>query len=215
MRVGELSRRAGVSVPTIKYYVREGLLPAGRLSSPNQASYDESHVRRLRLIRALIDVGGLPVSAIRDVLEAIEDPSRSVHKVLGAAHCHVAPRTEAESDADMEIAEEQVAALIARRGWRVDREDPAVRSVAAAVAAFRRLGHERFAELSLEMYAEAAERIAEADVAYIAREVAREDVVESAVIGTVLGDAVLTSLRRLAQVDASARTYGEGEAPQS
>src|SRR2546430_1153453 len=29
MRMGELSRRSGVSVPTIKYYLREGLLPAG------------------------------------------------------------------------------------------------------------------------------------------------------------------------------------------
>lgn len=29
MRIGELSRRTGVPVPTIKYYVREGLLPPG------------------------------------------------------------------------------------------------------------------------------------------------------------------------------------------
>ncbi|MDT9684118.1 MerR family transcriptional regulator [Streptomyces sp. TRM76323] len=213
MRVGELSRRTGVSVPTIKYYVREGLLPAGELSSPNQARYDESHVRRLRLVRALIDVGGLSVAAIRDVLEAVEDPDRSVHEVLGAAHDHIAPREGGPDDAARDTARRQARELIARRGWLVDDDNPAVRSLADALAAFGRLGHDRFAEVSLDVYAEAAERIAAVDVAYVAREVAREDVVESAVVGTVLGDAVLTSLRRLAQVDASARAYGTGEPP--
>ena len=41
MRIGELSRATEVPVPTIKYYLREGLLPHGELSSPNQASYGE------------------------------------------------------------------------------------------------------------------------------------------------------------------------------
>ena len=37
MRIAELSQTTGVPVPTIKYYLREGLLPAGELTSPNQA----------------------------------------------------------------------------------------------------------------------------------------------------------------------------------
>ncbi|MFF8386705.1 MerR family transcriptional regulator [Streptomyces kanasensis] len=207
MRVGELSRRTGVSVPTIKYYVREGLLRAGELSSPNQARYDEAHVRRLRLVRALIDVGGLSVAAIKDVLEAVEDPGRSVHTVLGAAHDHIAPRQGGPEDAARDAARRRVTELIARRGWEVGDANPAARSLADALAALSRLGHDRFAEVSLEAYADAAERIAETDVAYVASEVAREDVVESAVVGTVLGDVVFASLRRLAQVDASSRTY--------
>lgn len=210
MRVGELSRRAGVSVPTIKFYVREGLLPAGQLSSPNQASYDESHVRRLKLIRALIDVGGLSVSAVREVVTAVEDPSRPVHKVLGAAHDHVVPQAKSESDADLAVAEHEIAELVARRGWGTHEGHPAYASLAAALAALRRLGHARFVELNLDVYAEAAERVAEADLAYTAREVEREDLVEAAVVGTVLGDAVFASLRRLAHVDASARRYGTG-----
>jgi DNA-binding transcriptional MerR regulator len=40
MRIAELSRRSGVSVPTIKYYLREGLLPPGERTSPNQALYN-------------------------------------------------------------------------------------------------------------------------------------------------------------------------------
>ena len=35
-----------------------------------------------------------------------------------------------------------------------------------------------------------------------------DDLVESVVIGTVLGDAVFASLRRLAHADGSARVYG-------
>lgn len=208
MRVGELSRRTGVPVPTIKYYVREGLLPAGELSSPNQARYDGSHVRRLRLVRALIEVGGLSVAAVRDVLEAVGDPGRPVHEVLGAAHDRIAPRAVGPDDAAREAARRQAAELIARRGWRVEEGNPAVRSLADALAAFNRLGHEGFSEAALDAYAGAVERIAAADMAYAARKAAREDLVESVVVGTVLGDAVLTSLRRLAQVDASARAHG-------
>ena len=46
MRMSELSRLSGVSVTTIKYYLREGLLPAGRQLSATQAEYDGSHLRR-------------------------------------------------------------------------------------------------------------------------------------------------------------------------
>jgi DNA-binding transcriptional MerR regulator len=38
MWIAELSRQTEVPVATIKYYLREGLLPAGELSSPNQAA---------------------------------------------------------------------------------------------------------------------------------------------------------------------------------
>ncbi len=44
----------------------------------------------------------------------------------------------------------------------------------------------------------------------MSRRGAVEDLVESVVIGTVLGEAVFNAMRRLAHVDASARLYGEG-----
>ncbi|WP_406732655.1 MerR family transcriptional regulator [Streptomyces sp. NBC_01794] len=212
MRIGELSRRTGVPVPTIKYYVREGLLPAGQLTSPNQASYDDAHERRLRLIRALLDVGGLKVAAIAEVLAAIDDPDRSVHKVLGAATDPIVPRyADSEADAELEGAREEVRELIARRGWRVDDDTPAVEALAAALAALDRVGHGAFIEV-LDDYASAAEQVARADLAYVGRRAGLDDLVESVVIGTVLGDAVLVSLRRLAHVEVSARRYGDDTA---
>jgi MerR-like DNA binding protein len=53
----------GVPVPTIKYCLREGLPRPGELTSPDQAQYDESHLRKLRLMRALAEVGGLSIAA--------------------------------------------------------------------------------------------------------------------------------------------------------
>ncbi|MFB9441306.1 MerR family transcriptional regulator [Streptomyces showdoensis] len=196
-------------MPTIKYYVREGLLPAGRLTSPNQASYEETHVRRLRLIRALLDVGGLSVAGIREVIEAIDDPERPVHKVLGAAADRVVPQYEGERGDDLLAARAAVADLLARRGWRTDDRAPAAEALAVALAALESVGHGAFAEL-LDAYADAAEQVARVDVDYVARNVVREELVESVVVGTVLGDAMFAALRRLAHVDASDRVFGAG-----
>ncbi|MFE2013330.1 MerR family transcriptional regulator [Streptomyces sp. NPDC059491] len=195
-------------MPTIKFYVREGLLPAGELTSPNQASYGETHVRRLRLIRALLDVGGLSVAGIRDVIEAVDDRERPVHKVLGTAAIRLVPRYEREPGAGIEKARERVAELVAARGWRVHSGGGAAEALATALATLEEIGHGSFAEY-LEVYADAAENVARADLEYVAHHVAREELVESTVVGTVLGDAVFSALRRLAHVDASDRAFGE------
>ncbi|MEU7578346.1 MerR family transcriptional regulator [Streptomyces sp. NPDC041068] len=209
MRIGELSRRTGVPVPTIKYYVREGLLSQGELTSPNQAHYGEEHERRLRLIRALLEVGGLKVAAIAEVLGAVDDPGRPLHKVLGTTASRLGAQGEVEDDAEAAAAHAAVEELIARRGWRTHDSNAAADELARALAAMSRIGHGAFTEL-LDEYADAAELVARADLGYVDRRVAVEDLVESVVVGTVLGEAVFNAMRRLAHVDASARLYGGG-----
>ncbi|MFE4960215.1 MerR family transcriptional regulator [Streptomyces sp. NPDC056653] len=209
MRIGELSRRSGVPVPTIKFYVREGLLPAGQLTSPNQASYDSGHERRLKLIRALLDVGGLSLAAIGDVLHTIDDPAQPVHNVLGVAAKRITAPAGSEPGPELEDAREEVAELLDRRGWRAEAHSPAGESLAGVLVALRRAGHGGFIEL-LDDYAAAAEPVARADLDYVGRRVAREDLVESVVVGTVLGEAMFSALRRLAHEDASARAYSDG-----
>ncbi|MCX2182479.1 MerR family transcriptional regulator [Streptomyces sp. SKN60] len=213
MRIGELSRRTGVSVPTIKYYVREGLLPAGQLTSPNQASYEETHVRRLRLIRALLDVGGLSVAGIREVIEAVDDPGQPVHKMLGSVADQVVPQYKdgGEPGERLTAARRTVAGLIERRGWRSYPESAAAEALAVALAALEDAGHGAFAAEVLDDYAAAAERVAQVDLDYVARNVVREELVESVVVGTVLGDAMFAALRRLAHIDASGRMFGLGD----
>ncbi|MFC9680324.1 MerR family transcriptional regulator [Streptomyces sp. NPDC056948] len=210
MRIGELSRKTGVPVPTIKYYVREGLLPPGELTSRNQASYGEPHERRLLLIRALADVGGMKVAGIAEVLAAVDDRERPLHKVLGSAAQRMARSDGENDDAESAAARAAVTDLISRRGWRTDASNPAAADLCEALAAMARLGHGAFADL-LDTYADAAEQVARADLEYVDRHLAIEEKVEGVVIGTVLGEAVLSSLRRLAHVDASARLYDAGE----
>jgi DNA-binding transcriptional MerR regulator len=90
MRISELSSRTEIPVATIKFYQRENLLHDGVLTAATQAQYDQSHVARLRLIRALIDPGGLSIAAAHQVIQAIEEPPESVHELLGVAAAAVA-----------------------------------------------------------------------------------------------------------------------------
>jgi DNA-binding transcriptional MerR regulator len=211
--MGELSRATGTPVPTIKYYLREGLLPAGELTSPNQAHYGEEHVRRLHLIRALTDVGGLSLAAVGKVVEAVEDRERPVHELLGAAARTVNPACPEVSDpAAAERARPLVDELIARRGWQIPPGHPAVAVLTAAVASVLAVGHGDYLD-HLDEFAAANERIAAADLAFVGRRERPEELVERVVVGTVLGDALLAALRRLAQVDESRRRHPRLAAP--
>jgi DNA-binding transcriptional MerR regulator len=192
-----------VPVATIKYYLREGLLPPGDLTAPNQAAYTALHVRRLRLVRVLREVGGLSIDAIRRIVTAVDEPGRSPHEVLGVAHRAVSAPVGPHGDAELQ----QVDALLERLGWEVSRDAPDRRHVAAALSSLRALGWEVDAEV-LWPYAEAAERLARDEIAGLPRGGSAEELVEQAVVGTVVFEAALTSLRRLAQEHHSARRHG-------
>ncbi|MCW2643704.1 MAG: hypothetical protein JWP76_6010 [Dactylosporangium sp.] len=219
MRMAELSRRSGVSVPTIKYYLREGLLPAGAVTSPNQADYGNGHLRRLRLIRALIDVGGLSVAAAREVLGAVDDPSVVGHDLLGVAHCAVVPTKRAGRDTEEWLAARaEAATVVERRGWHVSPNAPALDLVADVIAAARALGLDELLGV-IDGYADVAETVAEHDLGTVIARAQRGDtddemgrqalMVEAVVTGTVLGESLLTGLRLLAQEAASARIFGQ------
>jgi DNA-binding transcriptional MerR regulator len=201
MRVGELSRRSGVSVASIKYYLREGLLPPGERTGPNQAAYDDGHVRRLRMVRALIDVGGLSVAATRGVLAAVDDPEVPLHEALGQAQATTTPRHAEDAEDDDEAragAERALSALVARRGWGVSPHNPAWGTAVGVLATYTRLGDDDLAG-QLGLYAEAMEDVARREVGAVVDRGDRARTVEGAVVGTVLGDTLLAALRRLAQ----------------
>ena len=195
MRISELARTSGVPLPTVKFYLREGLLHPGHATSATQAQYDESHVRRLRLVRALIQVGGLSVAAARDVLAGVTDPDRSLHEVMGVAHTALPPQA---ADVDPVRALE----LVERLGWRVHPETPALRQLEQAISALDDVGMAP-GEEHLAVYADAAHRVAEVDVASVPRG-SREEAATTVVAGTVLYEPVLLALRRIAQAAVSA-----------
>jgi DNA-binding transcriptional MerR regulator len=70
MKVSELAERAGVSVATIKYYIREGLLPPPPLKTGRTMGYyDRAYLERLIAIRKLREEHFLPIRVIRTILE--------------------------------------------------------------------------------------------------------------------------------------------------
>ncbi|GGR16284.1 MerR family transcriptional regulator [Streptomyces aurantiogriseus] len=212
MRLADLSERSGVSTATIKYYLREGLLPPGRQVNATTAEYDEGHLRRLRLVRALIQVGRVPVATAREVLGHVDDESLGRTIRLGAALWALPQEPEPdEEDPAVVAARREVDALLERLGWETARElaplSPVHRSLVVAVATLIRLGYPWDAEL-LSPYAELMHQVAVRDLDFMETYASEEEKVETAVAAAVLFEPVLKALHRLAQEEESARRYG-------
>ena len=73
--IGELSRRTGVKVPTIRYYEEIGLLPAPRRSDSGQRRYDERAREHLAFIAHAREMG-FSIDAIRSLIELSDHPER-------------------------------------------------------------------------------------------------------------------------------------------
>ena len=67
-RVDDLAREAGITVDTIRYYAREGLMPAPTAAGRNKL-YGDKHLDRLRKIRELQD-RRFSLAAIRAIVDA-------------------------------------------------------------------------------------------------------------------------------------------------
>lgn len=210
MRISELSRVSGESIPSIKFYVREGVLPPGHRTARNQAEYGPEHVRRVRLIRTLAEIGGLSLRQIRAVIEAIEDDRLPLHVLLGLAHHALGPpESDEDRTASVARAREDVDRFLDERGWRVSADAPARRALARALATLRLMGRDADPRI-LEPYARQADHLAAREVATVGDAGTRAEAVEQAVVGTVVFEAVLVSLRRLAQEHHSAlRFFGQ------
>ena len=204
MRISELSTRSGVPVPSIKYYLREGLLPRGELTGPNQADYGDVHLRRLRLIRALLEVGGISIANARSVLAAI-DSDLPVEETFGIAQRAVSEEVD-ESALDPDAVARVEAAL---SGWHVSPGNPGRLAAARALTAFTASGQPD-ARGWVQRYAEAALIVAAADLDEVDAREGRQEKAELVVVGTAIGDALFSGLRRAAQEHVSAERYFAG-----
>ncbi len=208
MKVSELSDRSGLPVQTIKYYIREGLLPKGAATAATRAEYDEAHLERLRLIRALREVGDLPIASVKRIVNAVEDEEVGLHDLLGTAAYALSPPAEPRTeDPGWRTAREDVDAIVAELGWRVTPDAPTRDLLAQAFLALRRLGLP-IVWTELRPYIEAATIIAEHEVEAVPIEAERGRAVQAAVANNVLYEKVLLALRRMAQENASARRFG-------
>jgi DNA-binding transcriptional MerR regulator len=200
MRISQLSGDTGVPVATIKYYLRERLLHEGLLTSATQARYDDSHVRRLRLIRALVGGAGLSISAVRELLGGLDDLPESGHDLLGVAHHALARPSDGADTAAVD-------ALMAGWGWDSDGCDEVGKAaVAQALADVRAAGFE-LPHGMLDTYAAAMHDVAAAEIAGVPTDSA-DEAVRYVVLGTVLAEPLLLALRRLAQQSTSHERFG-------
>ncbi|MCC9175628.1 MerR family transcriptional regulator [Arthrobacter sp. zg-Y179] len=202
MRISELSEKTGVPIATIKYYLRSGLLHDGRLTAPRQAEYDDGHVAKLRLVRALLGSGGLSVAATGKVLQELDEPPESAHQLLGAAHRAVSSTQETEPQ------HPRADALLDAWGWQVDPADHDARSrLEQALRGLEDAGFEPPSDF-LDMYGQAMRAIADRELDQVPLESSAE-AMRYVVLGTVLIEPLLLALRRLAHQDASGRKFAE------
>src|ERR1039458_4166584 len=95
MQMGELSERSGIPIHTIKYYLRTDLLFQGLATAATRAQYDQSHLRRLRLIRALLERGDLTPAIALTGFGSMDKALSAVHdlKAFWYLEKPVEPRT--------------------------------------------------------------------------------------------------------------------------
>jgi len=215
MRISELSRRTSVPVATIKFYLREQLLPPGTLTARNQASYGAEHVERLRLVRVLTDVGGLGLSSVGAILAGIDDDQLSLHDLCRVVHrALVAARSpDADSPGFAEARAGVDEYIDDSLGWSVASDAPERDTVANVLAGLRRLGWECDATV-LAPYAEAAERLASTELAFLPTNASRAEAAATFVVGSVLLETAMVGLRRLAQEHHSAVRFA-GVSPEA
>ena len=85
--IGELSRRTGVNIETVRYYEKIGLMPAPARSRGGHRLYGRGHLLRLNFVRRARELG-FTLKEIRDLLELAEqrDLPCAEARVVAAAH---------------------------------------------------------------------------------------------------------------------------------
>ncbi|GAA2093038.1 MerR family transcriptional regulator [Actinomadura alba] len=208
MKISELSDRSGLTVQTIKFYLREGLMPKGAATGATRAEYGDGHLERLRLIRAMREVGDLPVFAIKRIIAAADEPEVGLHELLGTVQYALGPHVDAPADdPQWRAARADVDALIAELGWRVTADAPARDLLAQTFVALRKLGFP-VVLTELRPYIEAAMSLGEHEAGGLSTDEPRTRAIHRTLVTTVLYEQVLLALHRLAREHESARRLG-------
>lgn len=82
--IGELSRRTGTKVQTVRYYEEIGLMREAGRTAGGQRRYEPADLDRLAFIRHARQLG-FPLDAIRELLSLSDEPSRSCSEVDSVA----------------------------------------------------------------------------------------------------------------------------------
>jgi DNA-binding transcriptional MerR regulator len=121
LKIGELARRSGLPISTVRHYIQAGLLGLPRKTARNMAYYDASALSKIELIRRLKDELFLPLRLIKTLLETyddldVEDYQRilEVRNRLGDRYGELLPaiaRVPSAVIEQLELSGEEIAAL--------------------------------------------------------------------------------------------------------
>lgn len=88
LSIGELSRRTGVKIPTIRYYEQMGLVEPPERSAGNQRRYSRNELQRLSFIKHARDLG-LSIETIRELVELSKHPEKPCSEAHTIAATHL------------------------------------------------------------------------------------------------------------------------------
>ena len=86
--IGELSRKTGVHIETIRYYERIGFVPPPPRGADGRRSFDAEDVKRLRFIKRSRDMG-FSQDEVRALLRLADGGAKSCGEVQALAETHL------------------------------------------------------------------------------------------------------------------------------
>lgn len=113
MRIGELSRRSGVSARSLRYYEVHGLIHAEREAN-GYREYDEASVQRAEIVHLLFGMD-FPRDVVRSVLACTGEAPEAAHEALAEQLVTVRAELD-ERIARLASTRAQVDAFLAARG---------------------------------------------------------------------------------------------------
>jgi len=88
LAIGDLAKRTGTRVNTIRYYEDIGLLPVAARTAAGRRFYGDQDTRRLAFIRQSRSLG-FPLQAVRELLALADDATQSCEAVDLIARHHL------------------------------------------------------------------------------------------------------------------------------
>jgi DNA-binding transcriptional MerR regulator len=200
VKLGELARESGATTATLKFWMREGVLPSGELRNQTTAVYGQRHLDRIALIQTLRTEFDAPIAGIRELTALIDRPDAVPLDIMEA--CQVIATGLAVGEAHDEYAG-IIGELHDRVGW-IRFDSLAAGALAHALAASARVGYPYRIEV-LEEYARMLGPIAETDLGLIQPEGTLDVMARNLLVAAAAQNRVLVAMNQLAHTAAAVR----------
>ncbi len=86
--IGDLARQTGTKVETIRWYERDGIMPAPVRTAGGHRVYNQTHLDRLAFVRHSRELG-FALEDVRELLRLADDPERPCDEADAIARAHL------------------------------------------------------------------------------------------------------------------------------